>query len=308
MDALDLYVVQRVRIDRNAGDLLYIVREFLLVGDFYRLKLSHEIVMGGERLELPQGIQPHAPIRAQMPVDEAGESGICQRQPAARCNAVGAINKPARQQFVKISEYGFLQQLRVQFGNAIDFVARQHTEMCHAHTPPAVFVDDGNTAQQIVVAGVRGTYMVEKQFVDVVNDLHVTGQYPFQEIDRPRFQGFGHQGVVGVRENARTQAPRQRPWNMMYIHQQAHQFGNRNGRVGIIEMNSHFIRQLLHTGMFLEIASQQILQRSADEEVFLAQAQFAAQCAGVVRVQHPRDIFGMIFTFDCGGIVALIKL
>ncbi len=77
----------------------------------------------------------------------------------------------------------------------------------------------------------------------------------------------------------------------MLVDQQAHQLGHGDRRVGVVELDGRRVRQVEQVLVHVQVAAQQVLQRSRDEEVLLAQAQFLARLGAVSRVQHPRDAF-----------------
>jgi hypothetical protein len=56
---------------------------------------------------------------------------------------------------------------------------------------------------------------------------------------------------------------------MMFVEQQAHQFGHRQGRMGIIELDRHLRRKLIKAGMIHQIVPDDVLERTTDEEIFL---------------------------------------
>ena len=93
----------------------------------------------------------------------------------------------------------------------------------------------------------------------------------------------------------------------MLIDQQAHQLGDGQYRMRIVEVNGHMVRQLVETAVRAQIAVDQVLQAGSTEKIFLSQAQLAPGQRGVVRIQHPRHVFRMVLVFDRRHVVALIK-
>ena len=66
-----------------------------------------------------------------------------------------------------------------------------------------------------------------------------------QHVDRPGFQRFAHQRVVGVGEDLTGHLKRRFPAELVLINQQSHQLRNRQHRVGVVEVNGNFIRQVV---------------------------------------------------------------
>ena len=157
VDALDLHVEQRVRIDRRcrcaARDQL---GEVALVGalDLAPLRAERRVVR--ERLELAAArsrslIQP-SPIASR---DQTRQPRIAQHHPAARRHAVRLVAEPLRPQLVEVLQHVLLQQLRVQLRHAVDRVAADAREVRHAHVALAVLVDQRQAREPLLVAEKR---------------------------------------------------------------------------------------------------------------------------------------------------------
>lgn len=101
--------------------------------------------------------------------------------------------------------------------------------------------------------------------VDLVDDVQVTRQKVFKEVHRPAFQGFRQDGVVGVgtgtnhdvpgleaqssgsaSEWKQTSAHSVRvnlsdllPAQLLQVHQDPHQLGDGQRRVGVVQLDGH---------------------------------------------------------------------
>ncbi len=73
----------------------------------------------------------------------------------------------------------------------------------------------------------------------------------------------------------------------MLVDQQPHQFERRQCRVGIVEVHRVAQAQVVQRTALAQVAGNDVLQRGADEQEFLLQAQLAAGLGAVVGVQHP---------------------
>lgn len=78
----------------------------------------------------------------------------------------------------------------------------------------------------------------------------------------------------------------------MLVHQQTHQLHHGDGRMGVIELDRHPLRQCLQVAVQAQVALQQILQRGRHQEIFLAQTQFLPGLGVVGRIEHAGDAFG----------------
>ncbi|MNS69975.1 hypothetical protein D3C72_1033070 [compost metagenome] len=165
-------------------------------------------------------------------------------------------------------------------------------QVAHAHPATVVFLDQRHRAQYVEVVNAFGPQGVDVVGVDQVNDLHVPRQHAFHQADRPGFQRFGQQCVVGVGQRIDGDLPRGVPRHVINVDQLPHQFSHGNRGVSVVELDRGVIAQGQHRGVHVAMAAQQILQRGGDEEVLLAQAQLLAGLGAVRRVQHPGDAFG----------------
>ena len=66
---------------------------------------------------------------------------------------------------------------------------------------------------------------------------------------RPALEGFWHEGVVRVGECFAGNIPGLIPIHLVFIQQQAHQLGDGDGRMGVIELNSKFLVKFLQRYM-----------------------------------------------------------
>ncbi len=198
VNPLDLHVEQGIRADGDAREVRDVVGQAPLVGRLYRGEGALELWFAGQRLETLQVIQAHAPFGADASVDQARQIRIGQCQPAARRDAVGAIDQARGEQAIEVGEDGFAQQLRMQLRHTVDLVAGQHRQIGHAHASAVALVDQRDPLQEFDVAAVVAPDLVQEQFIDIENDLHVARQHALQHGHRPGLQSLRHQGVVGV--------------------------------------------------------------------------------------------------------------
>ena len=132
-------------------------------------------------------------------------------------------------------------------------------------------------------------------------------QHVLHQRHRPGFERLGHQGVVGVREHTLALRPRVGPRHAMPVGQQAHQLGHRDGRMRVVQMDRHFVGQVVEPPVLFEVAVDDVVHRRGDEEVFLPQAQLAPGRRAVVRVQHPRDVLERVLHLGRARVVAAVE-
>ena len=311
MDALDLHVEHERRIERDAGFAQHIVGQAHLVGMLDGGKGVAEPLVVGQWLDLLQMVEVEPPGFADPLVEQRCEARVGLRQPASWCDAVGLVVEAVRIELGEIGKDRLHHQVRVQLRDAIHAVAADDGEMRHTD-PFAVLVaiavvDQRDATDQVDVAREALLDFVEKFLVDAVDDAHVTRQKVLKQPDWPGFQCFRHQCVVGVGKDALALAPGLRPEHAVIVAQQAHQFGDTDCRVRVVEVNGNLVGQVVEVSVFFEMVEEYVLQRGGDEEVFLPQTQFATGRGAVVRVEHPRDVLEPVLELGGACIIAGVE-
>ena len=152
----------------------------------------------------------------------------------------------------------------MQLRDAIDAVTADDGKIGHPHAPvvgiAAGIVDQGNAADQLDVTGEALFDLAEKLLIDTVNDAHVTRQQVLHQADWPGLQRFGHQRVVGVGENALALLPGVRPEDAVLVAEQAHQLGDADGRVRIVEVNGDFVGEVVEVAVLFQMILENVLQ------------------------------------------------
>ena len=101
-------------------------------------------------------------------------------------------------------------------------------------------------------------------------------QQAAEEILAPAFESLAHDGMVRVGENFCRNIPCIVPAIAALVEQQAHELGDSEGRVGVVDMNSHLVAYIIERAVFAQVAVDYILNGRGDEEILLAQAQALA--------------------------------
>ena len=207
MDALDVNVEQRGRLDRDAGQVAKQAREPLLV------LRPHGGVAAGEFRVGRFLFQPREAFRivqhavAELLAQQRHQPFVRLEQPAAEADAVGLVDDPRRRNLGEIAEHGLAQKPGVQRRDAVDAMGADEGEMPHADAAVRVLVDQrdaGDEAGFGVAALVRG---LQVQPVDQVDDLQVPRQKPAEQRHRPAFERLGEQGVIGVAQRRAGDGP-----------------------------------------------------------------------------------------------------
>ena len=94
---------------------------------------------------------------------------------------------------------------------------------------------------------------------------------------------------------------------MPIVDQQSHQLRHGDGRVGVVELNRPVVGEVLDGQSAVVEAAQHVLQRAADEEVLLLQAQTPAFVGAVVGVQHLGEGFAAHLFLNGAVVVADVE-
>ncbi len=171
----------------------------------------------------------------------------------------------------------------------------------------AVFADDGQPFEQLGFIGKTDEHLFHEAPVDFVNDLQMTRQKQSQQLHRPCLQRFGEYGVVGVGKRFLANGPGFLPAQLFLVHQKAHQFGDSDGGVGVVELNGHKIGKFRERTIQLFEAADNVVQGGGHEKVLLLESQLLARVGFVAGVEHFGNIFAQHLGLHRAHVVALIE-
>ncbi len=208
---------------------------------------------------------------------------------------------------VEIVEHGLAHQVRMHRRDAVDAVRADEGELAHAHAAAALLVDQRDRGAEVDVAGRARFGQREMLHVDAVDDLEMPRQQPLEQLDRPGLQRLGQQRVVGVGQRRDRDLPGLVPAEIVQVDQDAHQLGDGEARMRVVELHRDLHRQAAKLAVGGQVAIDQVLQRGGDEEILLAQPQLAARRALVVRIEEFADRFRARLLGAGADIVALVE-
>ncbi len=237
VQALDLHVEKGVGVDDDTAFPVDDLGEIDLVGvlDGHEGVLKAGVV--GELFESTQLFLVLDPAVAELGGDQFREAGVGGLKPAAGGDAVGLVVELAGIKGVEIGEEMFLEQFRVEGGDAVDGVAADDGEIGHADHLHVPFLDERHDFFFVDVAGVGGLDGFEQAAVDFEDELQVTGQDFLEEGDAPFLERFGEQRVVGVGEGPGDNVPGCLPRHAVFVMENAEEFDDGDGGVGVVELD-----------------------------------------------------------------------
>ncbi len=145
--------------------------------------------------------------------------------------------------------------------------------------------------------------------VNLLNNHINPGQQAAHQVNRPSFQSLRQNGVVGVGNGVGGNLPGLVPTQSQIIHQHAHQLRHAQGRVRIVDVDSHPFGHLRPSvvAVALAITPDNRANASRGKEIFLVQTQSLAGIAGVVRVKHRSQSANFIAVAHCAAVIAPVK-
>ena len=283
--------------------------EVPLVGLLDRVQRVQQLLVvgvGAERLQAGQ-LGKIDPAPADTPGQQAGQARVGVQQPAARGHAVGLVVEPLRPQLVEVRQQVRLDQLGVHRRDTVDAVSGDGREVRHPHLPARPFLDDRHAREPIALARPAQLCLPEEPLVDLVDDLKVARQEPFEQRHRPALQRLGEQRVVRVADAPFDDRPPHVPVQPFVVDQHAHQLGHRDRRVRVVQLDGELVGEGAEVGVLLLEPPDHVGNRAGHEEILLLEAQLLALVALIVRVEDLGDVLGVDLLLHGAAEVAFVE-
>ena len=97
--------------------------------------------------------------------------------------------------------------------------------------------------------------------------------------------------MIRIAECTLSDVPSGVPFHQMIVHQQPHQFGDRERRVRIVQLHRELLRKAIQCLIALQVQPDHVLKRAGYEKILLFQPQFASLRGLVIGVKNLGDIF-----------------
>lgn len=200
VNTLDLNVKERRRVDRNSGRRLDVFGEADLVGILDFGPLLAEPLVASKLLQLVQLRQIlEEAVAAALGSNELRQARVGLVEPSARSDTVGHVGKlVGAVDADKVLEDGGLDEIRVQLSDTVDLVGANNGEVGHANHLGLRFLDNRDATEHVTVVGELPLHLLQKEQVDVKDDLEVAGEQVLEKSNGPLLQSLGENGVVCV--------------------------------------------------------------------------------------------------------------
>ena len=122
-----------------------------------------------------------------------------------------------------------------------------------------------------------------------MHDLEDSRKKALEQVLRPFFESFRHDGMVGVRNAMGCDVPRLIPAVAVLVEKKSHKFGYAKSRVRVVDVDSNAIRKIVKRRIGLQVTAQNRLNGRRNEEILLFKAQRLAFDVVVGRIKHLVD-------------------
>ena len=139
----------------------------------------------------------------------------------------------------------------------------------------AALLDQAHAFDAALVAGETLADVLQETPVDLVNDLQLPRHQDLKPFHRPLLQSFRQQRVIGICQCLPGQIPCFVPAQVSVIQQNSHQFGDRHGRMCVIQLDRCLLGQPVPIVVQPPEPPYDVGQRTGNQEVFLHEPQTA---------------------------------
>ena len=291
VQTLDLNVVDCIWIDLDALAVLNPCSKVNLIRMLNLSQASIKLRVTSTRVLRKRIKVSHPAIRAGHFIQKRCQTGVALLEPTTRSHTIGLIVEALRPNRVPLFESLTLNDFSVQRGHAVDRVRGVAGDPRHADS---IARDGGHVVDGCAINAALGHVQAETT-IDLSNDFRNTREKTIEDVNVPGLQSLGQNRVVGVRKGTRNNIPGIFPTQAMVIHQDAHEFGNGQNRVGVIELDGVVLSKTAQVRTVLSnVVINDRLQRRRAEEVLLTNTQNLAFKGRIVRVKNTRDIHGAL--------------
>ncbi len=307
--SLHLHVKYGIRIHIHAVVLfdIFCQTNLVLVFDFHKFLLGGFVV--GKIPEPADPGQVRDPAIANLLRHPVCQKRISVQKETSLRNAVCLVVETLREHLVEIFQFLLFQNLRVKPCHTVYGVARHNGHMGHLHLS---IVKNCHLAYfflyvHIVYMGILLFDLLHKSAVDLLHNLVNPGEQSGEQVNGPFLQSLCHDGMVGIRAGSGGDIPGFVPAQIIIIQQDTHQFGNRHRRMGIVELESHFLRETMNIVMLPHIFLHCLLHGRGDKEILLFQAQLLACVMIVIGIEHVYQVPCQVFLLHGLAVIAFVK-
>ena len=140
-------------------------------------------------------------------------------------------------------------------------------------------------------------------FIKLVDNLIYSRKEPHHHILRPFLKSLCKYGMISICKSLGYDGKSIIPGIVMLVHKYAHKFRNYHSRMGIIDMYSHLICEIIKCWIVFHMVRNYILCRSRHKEILLLQTKLLALVVAVSRVENLGDELSLVVAKCSPGII-----
>ncbi|MPN27744.1 hypothetical protein SDC9_175178 [bioreactor metagenome] len=168
-------------------------------------------------------------------IEEFGKLFVGQHQPAPVRDTICLAIELVGIQLIKIFQFLLRQYIGMKLGDTVNGVA---TENGHVSHPDLSISDYRHGIYQNRVLCLLQNLAAHSLINGFNNQIDPRKQI-LHHVQRPLFQCFGHDRVIGVTHGFLGNCPGVFPLQLLLIQQNSHEFRNAQGRMGVIDVDRH---------------------------------------------------------------------
>ena len=278
VETLDLDVKNRIFIDVHILRLLQVLFQVRLgfLFDFSNAVQNRFVILISHQLfQLSRVLHK---IRADQTSQIIGEPVVAVNQPSAEGNAVGLVVEFLRINIVEGLQLGILQNLCVKRRHAVHRIAVMDVDVGHVY--PVFPVDNINPLVMEVPS---------HSGIQVADDGKQVGNHLFQIGNGPFFQRLCQNGVIGVGAGLSHHIHRCIRIEASRL-QQTDQLRNHHGGMGIVDLDTYMLMQVIQVHPSLLRFRKDELSRVAHHEILLIDSQKLSGLIAVIGIQEEGQV------------------
>ena len=146
-------------------------------------------------------------------------------------------------------------------------------------------------------------YSLAMPFIKLVDNLVYSRKEPHHHILRPFLESLRKYGMIGISKDLGYDGKGIVPRIVVLVHKYTHKFRNYHSRMGIIDMYSHLISEIIKCWIVLHMVRNYILCGSRHKEILLLQTKLLALVVAVSRVENLGYKLSLVVAKGSPGII-----
>src|SRR5436305_9058778 len=153
--------------------------------------------------------------------------------------------------------------------DTIRAVGTDNSQIGHPNLAPSALVHQAHSLKASIISWKTLTNLMEQPAIHFIDNLQMPWKYDFEPRERPVFQRFGQQRVIGVCKGILCDRPSLVPSKTRLIKQNAHQLRDGPSRVSVIQVKRCLLRKSIPIRVAATESPHRICKRTGNQKVLL---------------------------------------